>query len=532
MSSTQAQPAVPHQATSGAPDPAESLDARFKAWRTLVKNLEDYFKHLEKVHESSAKDHHKLAKVLEVPFKHTGHFEQAGIQDVFTALQTTTQRWGADQEAYAKAVRHSLVAQASTLEDEIQSFEKRLKKDGLKGAKGVSKLQTETQKHIETLGKHTSSFETNPKGVKADHDPFLVKRGILKQLSKQTEEENAHTETVLAFQKQCEEFEIKIVRSIQAMIAEVSRQHAAEGQDFQSSSNSMLTTSQQLAPDHEWKAFTARDHSLLSSNVAKRDVSSIVFAGADHPSTAPVLEGDLMRKGTVMKKYSPAYFVLTKAGFLHEFKSKSIESDPEPAWTLDIKDATIGAHSTQTNGKNKFVVSGKSKGLLSSKHDYAFQATSYDDMMKWWTALCKFAANAPTPESAELMDDSDTEIASPSASHAHAATAPTTGTVPEHAVPVGHAQPAAAAPGGYAQPAAAAPGGYAQPAAAAPGGYAQPAAAAPGGYAQPAAAAPGGYAQPATAAGYAQPAATQSQVPTQQMAQTNLSGTAPAPGPY
>lgn len=498
------QPAVLSSANASAIDASETLDARFKAWRALVKNLEDYFKHLEKVHESSAKDHHKLAKVLDVPFKQSEHFDKTGIETVFTSLQTTTQRWSSDQEAYAKSVHNTLVAQASSLQDEIQSFEKRLKKDGIKSGKGISKIHADTQKHIELLGKHTSSYETNPKGLKADADPYLLKRGILNKLSHQVAEENAHNQTVLAFQKQCEDFEVKIVRAIQQMVSELSRLHASQGQDFQSASTGMVSASNQLAPDHEWKAFVARDHSLLNANMAKRELNNITFAGSDHASTAPVVEGDLWRKGTVIKKYNPAYFVLTKAGFLHEFKSKNIENDPEPSWTLDIKDATIGAHSTQAGGKNKFIVSGKSKGLLSSKHDFAFQASNFDEMMAWWTALCKYAANAPTVDTADLADDSDTEVVSPAHATNQAAVAPTAAAVPAHTTAAPAAVPVAQSgmPAGHAQPVGqAAPASYAQPV------------------------------EQAASAGYAQPAATYAEVPTQQLAQTHLdSGAVPTSG--
>lgn len=137
-----------------------------------------------------------------------------------------------------------------------------------------------------------------------------------------------------------------------------------------------------------------------------------------------------MRKGTVIKKYNSAYYVLTPSGFLHEFKSKSYETDPDPAWSLDIKTCTIGAHSAPNTGKAKWTISGKTKGLMSSKHDFQFQATSYDDMLEWWTAIKKFAAASPNVDE-YAADDSDSEPTSPVTPAQTSATAPTVGTIDE-----------------------------------------------------------------------------------------------------
>lgn len=318
-----------------------------------------------------------------------------------------------DHLTHAKSVDNVLVKSSKSLSNEIKDFIKRLEKDGVKGGKTVSKNQADTQKHIDLLSSHISKGNG---GTVSKHteDPFVTHRGVLSRLDGQVQEENAHQSTLIALQNECSQFEIKIVRAIQDMIGQMSTQSSGQASATNGTHQQLMTTTNAVSPSTEWNGFVARDKTLANPNAGPRTAKSIVFAGSDHPLTQAVKEGDLLRKGTVIKKYSSAYYVLTPSGFLHEFKSKSFESDPDPAWSLDIKTCAIGGHSGPNTGKAKWTISGKTKGLMSSKHDFQFQATSYDDMLEWWTAIRKFAASAPNVEEA-TADDSDSEPTSPAA---------------------------------------------------------------------------------------------------------------------
>lgn len=397
--------AIPESADR--PDPASTLENRFKAWRNLVDDLESYFKHLEKTHEGTAKDYGKLAKTINLPFKDRGVFEQSGIQDIFAGLQQNATKMQNDYLTHAKSVDNTLVKSSKNLSSEIKDFIKRLEKDGVKGGKTVSKNQADTQKHIDLLSNHISKGNAGNVS-KHTEDPFITHRGVLSRLDGQVQEENAHQSTLIALQNECAQFEAKIVRAIQDMIGQMSSQTAGQAQALNATHQQLLNTTNSVSPSSEWNGFVARDKTLANPNAPPRTAKSIVFAGSDHALTQAVKEGDLLRKGTVIKKYSSAYYVLTPSGFLHEFKSKSFETDPDPAWSLDIKTCAIGGHSSANTGKAKWTISGKTKGLMSSKHDFQFQATSYDDMLEWWTAIRKFAASSPNVEET-TADDSDSE---------------------------------------------------------------------------------------------------------------------------
>lgn len=352
-----------------------------------------------------------MAKTIDLPFKDRGVFEQSGVQDIFAGLQQHALKLSNDNTTHAKSVDNTLVKSAKSLSSEIKDFVKRLEKDGVKGGKTVTKNQTDTQKHIDLLGTHLSKGKGG--GVhKAAEDPFVTHRGVLSRLDGQVQEENAHHSTLINLQNECAQFESKIVKSIQDMISQMGSQASSQAQSLVNSHQQLTNDTTAVSSSAEWNAFVARDRTLANPNASKRTAKSITFAGSDHELTQSILEGDLLRKGTVIKKYNSAYYVLTPSGFLHEFKSKSFETDPEPAWSLDLKTAAIGSHSAKSSGKAKWTISGKTKGLISSKHDFQFQATTYEDMLQWWTAIKKFTASSPNVEES-AADDSDSEPTSP-----------------------------------------------------------------------------------------------------------------------
>ncbi|BFZ56602.1 hypothetical protein PYCC9005_003649 [Savitreella phatthalungensis] len=424
-------------ATANNADPSELLEQRFKAWRSLVSDLESYFKHVEKIHDSNSKDWARVAKTIDVPFqKDQQTFEGSGVRDIFSQLQGHATKLSNDHQTFGNQVDSTLVKGAKRLDGEIKDFVKRLDKDGVKGSKSVSKLQSDTEKHITLLGTHIAKSSGPASSIKASEDPYITHRGVLHRLHNQVTEENDHTDTLLALQKECADFEAQIVQSIQNLVSQLGSQASAEATNLQNSHNSLSQNTSTVTPTAVWGTF-AQKGGLLDAHAPKRSANSLVFAGKDDKATVPVIEGDLFRKGTVIKKYNAGYYVLTPSGFLHEFKSKSHESDPEPEWSIDVSTCALGAHSSPQSQKNKFILSGKTKGLISSKHDFAFQATSYEELVRWWTAIKKFAASSPNVEETAPGDESDSELASPTTPaqqqqqhQAIPAAATTTSTVP------------------------------------------------------------------------------------------------------
>jgi hypothetical protein len=110
----------------------------------------------------------------------------------------------------------------------------------------------------------------------------------------------------------------------------------------------------------------------------------------------------LERKKRFTRTWRESYFVLTPAGFLHEYTSSdpSAGGGTNPTWSLFLPACTLGPPG---NKNNKFHIEGKKDGGGSTKtglslraslhlkksgegsgHAWSFRARSREDMMEWW----------------------------------------------------------------------------------------------------------------------------------------------------
>lgn len=109
-----------------------------------------------------------------------------------------------------------------------------------------------------------------------------------------------------------------------------------------------------------------------------------------------------MRKGKIIRSYNQSYYVVTPSKYLHEFKDLDVRSfppfppprltlasqhlnrEPEPELSLYLPDTVLSA----LNSEGKFQITGKDAGSkLSTKHEYAFKASSHDEGQRWYEAI-------------------------------------------------------------------------------------------------------------------------------------------------
>lgn len=157
-----------------------------------------------------------------------------------------------------------------------------------------------------------------------------------------------------------------------------------------------------LAPDREWISFSARSDHLLDPETPLRNPEMIMYPSKEDPSVIPVHTGLMERKKRFTRSYRESYFVLTPAGFLHEYAS----SDPAnsggttPMFSLFLPACTLGPPSSASAKSHKFHIEGRKDGQgstktgslkgfggLGSQHAWSFRARSHEDMMEWWNDI-------------------------------------------------------------------------------------------------------------------------------------------------
>jgi hypothetical protein len=152
-----------------------------------------------------------------------------------------------------------------------------------------------------------------------------------------------------------------------------------------------------LAPDREWISFAARSDHLLDPDTPLRNPETIDYPSKEDPSVIPVHVGLLERKKRWTRAYSESFFVLTAAGYLHEYPSSDPQARITPIFSLFLPLCTLGPPSSATTSRShKFHIEGRkdatgmrTTGLLgrNSQHAYTFRCRSHEEMMEWWNDI-------------------------------------------------------------------------------------------------------------------------------------------------
>lgn len=392
---------------------------RLQAWKHACGYLEEYITATEKLQASTGKEYEKVLKTVSHPLKEGHHFDQnlGGIAGLFDNIRSNTQGLSNSHYETAKTLKGSVLPIFERLHSEIKNKTKELTKGAGKGAKNVDKARNASQKHIELLGQHTAAFDSSGGNVKATEDPYVLQRQVYHRLNKQVIEENNNRDDMIAVQNNFSQFESHVVQTFQNGLAQFQQVVTNQAEQDRTMYGDILGNAQRIAPDFEWNGFVKRNSNvLIDPSSPKRSVEAISFANQDHRSTQPLIAGSLERKGKMLKKYDTAYYVVTPAKYMHEFKTDDdFAKDPSPENSLYLPDCLIGAvDGVKFNLKGKDTSKGSLGNKFSISHEFSFKAHTPEDARKWHDVIAAVAGQATN----DLPETS--APSSPNATHAAA----------------------------------------------------------------------------------------------------------------
>ncbi|KAF7719637.1 Cytoskeletal signaling protein slm1 [Penicillium ucsense] len=383
------------------------LMERLRAWKHMCGNLEDYVSTTAKITKSQAKDYEKVLKTVNEPLREGDHFSAGtgGINTLFETIRNQSQISINSYLEVEKNLRGSVLPVLERLHKEIKNKSKELKSGTSTGSKAVEKARQATQKHVELLGQHSALVESGASNkTDTQHDPYVLRRGINHRLHKQVAEENNHRNDILAIQNSFSRFEAHVLQTIQTALEQFHQIMGGQLDRQRSSYADILNTAQRIPPDFEWVNFCMNNESkLVNADSPLRAASAIQFPNMDHRTTQPVIEGSLERRSRAMLKgYNTGYYVVTPAGFLHEFKDNDdLRKDPTPELSLYLPDCVVGAvDGVKFNVKGKDVSSNKVGNAFHTSSELSFKAHSASDAEKWWSVLSEYTKGSAGPTAA------------------------------------------------------------------------------------------------------------------------------------
>lgn len=316
---------------------------------------------------------------------------------MFDNIRSNTQGISNSHYETEKSIKGQVLPVFERLHSEIKNKSKELLKGAGKGGKAVDKARKETQKHIELLGQHAATFDSHGGKLDAQHDPYVLQRGVYHRLNHQVIEENNNRQDLITVQNSFAQFESHVISTMQSGLSHFVQIVNQQSDHQRSLYSDILSTTQRVPLDFEWTAFVKRHQDLLiDPNQPPRSISNISFPNQNHRATQPLIAGSLEKKGKLLRKYDTFYYVVTPAKFLHEFKSDDdFHKEPAPEMSLYLPDCTVGGvDGVKFHVKGKDVSKGKVGNLISATHEFSFKAHTPQDAQQWQHILAKAAGQA------------------------------------------------------------------------------------------------------------------------------------------
>ena len=244
-------------------------------------------------------------------------------------------------------------------------------------------------------------------------DPYVANQIVARQLVKQVHTENALQKSLLLTQSSSAMFESSLIQALQSAWATYAEWRSRMEGSIRDTWSTLERSMANLAPDREWIAFASREDHLIDPETPLRDPANIKYPSKEDPSVLPVHTGLLERKKRYTRTYREAYYVLTPAGFLHEYASSDPALQDKPRFSLFLPMCTLGPPSSGSAKSHKFHIEGRKDGTGSTKtgsfknftgsitgrgngasgdltgggHAYDFRGRSHDDMLEWWNDI-------------------------------------------------------------------------------------------------------------------------------------------------
>ncbi|GMK60070.1 hypothetical protein CspeluHIS016_0902870 [Cutaneotrichosporon spelunceum] len=384
--------------------PSDILIERFTAWKQIVKMLIAYFEGVADIEGNTSKELTKLAAVIQVPFRPGNQFlGEGGVQDVFYTIRDKTRVIADSHASIARTIDSSIVQHLQKLRTEIKAHIKNVQNDTGKLAASVAKERELSTKAIANLSRAISACNNTPMQLGAKEDPYAVNIAVMQQLQRQVHEENALQKSIVIMQQNSAHFEEGIVRSIQSTWATFDEWQVRMSASVQETWRQLGANMSQVMPDREWIAFAARSDHLLDPETPLRNPEAIDYPGRNDPAVVPVHCGVLERRKRFTKTYKEGFYVLTPAGFLHEYMSSDPSQATLPVWSLFLPACTLGPPSSATTAKShKFHIEARKDGtsafgktpggrgsgrFFGGPEAYTFRARSHEEMMEVWNDM-------------------------------------------------------------------------------------------------------------------------------------------------
>ncbi|KAA8916969.1 hypothetical protein TRICI_000867 [Trichomonascus ciferrii] len=398
--------------------PTDVLAERFASWRKIIRGLNVYFKEVASVNDEVVRHNVRLGHAVSFPFFENGTSDGAeanahnlnnpenyqtkemfldvaegSIADVPGSIISFHRAQAAAASRTSKELSMNVIPRLEDLRRDLVVKIKEIKSLSSDFKNSVAKEQTQTQKELQQFSDSVEVMSTNPTLLSSKQDPYLLKLGLDRQLSRQINEENYLLEAYQNLQSSGRELEEVVVQEVQQALAVYGKLLGVQGKNLTEISNKIMTGYVAKDAAFEWDAFVKRDPNFVNPSLKSRTLNDVVYPHQNSVLASEIRSGYLERRSKYLKSYSRAWYVLTPA-FLHEFKSSDRKKDPTPVMSISLNDCQITEDNRKTSS-HKFILQTRQHSNHHHNHkghNWVFRAESADKLKEWYNDLSKLTS--------------------------------------------------------------------------------------------------------------------------------------------
>ncbi|KAJ3004360.1 hypothetical protein HKX48_001263 [Thoreauomyces humboldtii] len=435
--------------TSVGQSPAELILTRCAGWLSLTRLLVLQFEEQTSLEKASHQDtllpgfgklekadpffpdfQHMAAshdKTLREWTSHPSHEREAAfktngnINDLMRNLRETTGKLSSEHEAVYKVLSSHTLPALKSLEKEIHHRMTNLLAD--EKHKRREKEHDDQTLHRLIKELKTSLVAANGTGEVAPWvagDPFLIDVAIKRHLNDAKLRLRSDTSTLDGLTKTTGVWEQNLIAKIKsALLAYTGLSSVAAASH--GATTFLEESLNRIEPIQEWQTYAQTQLTeAFAAQIDPEVAFSSDYPGSDSPLVELDREGQMLRKAKITKKWNDKYYLLTNAGWLHEFPAHPRLDMPEkglypkPVKSLWLKgcfisDLGVGGR-TSTSEFHIEHRHEKKAPIGKKKVSFKYSTNSQGESDAWYTAICKYV---PVEHGVRLPGSSPTGSVAP-----------------------------------------------------------------------------------------------------------------------
>ncbi|CAO3639440.1 unnamed protein product [Cunninghamella echinulata] len=280
--------------------------------------------------------HHQYTSLVQAQFSKTG-----GIRQICDTWQSYHTKSAKDHAEYATFIHTKGLSLLTNIKHELKTIIKSIRSNDRLSIIPLSKLKDEAARRLHKLAQQLAYFDRYPDNGSTKEDPWLINTRVVKQVMKVYQQENKMHEAIVILQREVMTLEKQIIEELRNFFTELYKLREESSLGIDRGMEQLLQIVNNVANDQDWIYFSQHcKNQLISEYAVYRHPDKLQYPNHSHPLVHPLYAASMERRSSVLHNWSEYIYVLTPAGFLHEYRNpKSYPSHPTS--TIFIPDYNV-----------------------------------------------------------------------------------------------------------------------------------------------------------------------------------------------